>query len=992
MSPTRARSNSEMLRARMELTTGRLYDSYRELWNCPDIGTRVLDFLILMHQIIRASVPVMRTAKTMASKRADRDPVCRQLVSYLSEHIAEERNHDQWLLEDLASASLPAQVVVQRIPPTTVASLVGAQYYWIQHHHPVALLGYMRLLEGNPPSAKHVSRLQRLSGLPRSVFRTYRLHGELDPHHVGDMDRFLDSLPLKESQGQLIWISGSHTANALAACLEQLEEGMARRAAHRRASSSEPTARRSRNSMADDDEFRKDLLKKLNSEFEPGGQLLSLEEWQQFRSETETVLSAPEMREVIARSQAILRDLYVHMDLKRARRGVDPLSQLRGLDDRIDRRDRQWIDRRDRELDTRLFHQRMLEIFKSLGDVHTAYRLPEPSTSAIAFLPFLINAFYERGEARPRFVVSHVLWKPGDDEYAEFDRGVELVSWNGASMEEAVRRSTDFEEGSNPAHDFALGLQFMTVRWLGASFEPDSPWVMVGYKTAGDETVHECEFRWSVFHLQGGPRLLVSDQARAIIFGTPHPGQQRERAVHVASQVVHAWRKRLFKPDADDEKERRKRMIGAAEQLVNMFTSYVGRDELREFTWRHRRLLRPDGDDVPSLLPFFFTARIHPGALLLEKGGGALNGPELSEREDAIRGKNFGYIGIRAFAISEPERGLFKYEFRRLLNLMPADGVIIDLRDNPGGSTNNAEESLQFVTPKPITPLPFRFLASNLTREIVKLDAFAEYQPSIVAALATGSAFSSGRPITEPPLANAAGQHYFGPVVLLTSATTYSAADIFAAGFEDNAIGPILGVDETTGGGGANCWFYQEEIRPITKDPALPHGINLQIAVRQCARVGEANAGLPIEEFGIPIPQQRRQKLTRLDVIEPRPWRLLLRAAVELAGRPGYDLQTRLTAAPRARELTLTVITSEIDRLHFFVNGRPTAREVGDDQITPFSFPVDGRISLEVHGFAKTVEGHTLVARYVQMLDSEAEWRTRRPNAGVESGPSASAD
>ena len=35
----------------------------------------------------------------------------------------------------------------------TAAALVGAQYYWIRHVHPVALLGYVMLLEGYPPSA-----------------------------------------------------------------------------------------------------------------------------------------------------------------------------------------------------------------------------------------------------------------------------------------------------------------------------------------------------------------------------------------------------------------------------------------------------------------------------------------------------------------------------------------------------------------------------------------------------------------------------------------------------------------------------------------------------------------------------------------------------------------------------------------------------------------------------------------------------------------------
>jgi hypothetical protein len=176
-----------------------------------------------MHQIVRASVPLMNVARSLAGERAGMDPVCRELGAFLSVHAEEERDHDEWLLEDLEANGIGREDVISRIPSPHVAALVGAQYYWIQHQHPVALIGYMRLLEGNPPSQAHVQRLQRESGLPSAIFRTYRLHGELDPNHMQDLDLLLDSLPLSDSQGHLVWISASHTATALAQCLEDLQ-------------------------------------------------------------------------------------------------------------------------------------------------------------------------------------------------------------------------------------------------------------------------------------------------------------------------------------------------------------------------------------------------------------------------------------------------------------------------------------------------------------------------------------------------------------------------------------------------------------------------------------------------------------------------------------------------------------------------------------------------------------------------------------------------
>lgn len=215
--------NSQVLGDRMQVTCGSLQTTYRRLWQRTDLAVFLPSFLILMHQIVRASVPLMKVARLVAAKRGAHDPVSRKLAAYLSGHIKEERDHDEWLLEDLAVVGLSRDDILGRIPSSSVASLVGAQYYWIQHHHPVALLGYIRLLEGNAPSEAHIEDLQRRSGLPAALLRTYRLHGALDPTHMSELDASLDSLTLSESQGQLIWISASHSATVLASCLEDVE-------------------------------------------------------------------------------------------------------------------------------------------------------------------------------------------------------------------------------------------------------------------------------------------------------------------------------------------------------------------------------------------------------------------------------------------------------------------------------------------------------------------------------------------------------------------------------------------------------------------------------------------------------------------------------------------------------------------------------------------------------------------------------------------------
>jgi hypothetical protein len=77
----------------------------------------------------------------------------------------------------------------------------------------------------------------------------------------------------------------------------------------------------------------------------------------------------------------------------------------------------------------------------------------------------------------------------------------------------------------------------------------------------------------------------------------------------------------------------------------------------------------------------------------------------------------------------------------------------------------------------------------------------------------TGATYSAGFPLTSDKRCNGIGQVYYGPVVLITDALSYSATDIFAAGFQDNGVGVVLGTDGNTRAGGANYWSLDNLLR-----------------------------------------------------------------------------------------------------------------------------------------------------------------------------------
>jgi len=180
------------------------------------------EYLFVSHCVIRASVPLMETARDVAA-RLD-DPVSERLVPYFEHHVPEELDHDEWLLGDLELLGWERADVLRRPPSATVAALVGAQYYWVLHYHPVALLGYIGLLEGYPPSPGLIDRLRAGTGYPEGAFRTMVAHAELDPGHGAELDELLDTLPLDRDLTAVMGLSAMNTVELYTRALEELLE------------------------------------------------------------------------------------------------------------------------------------------------------------------------------------------------------------------------------------------------------------------------------------------------------------------------------------------------------------------------------------------------------------------------------------------------------------------------------------------------------------------------------------------------------------------------------------------------------------------------------------------------------------------------------------------------------------------------------------------------------------------------------------------------
>jgi hypothetical protein len=166
-------------------------------------------------------VPLMEAALARAREMAHEDPVAERLVPYLERHIPEEMHGDEpgaGTLDDLAALGVDAARLRRDPPAPQVAALIGAQYYWIFHRHPVALLGFLEL-EAYHPDKPTVELLIEKTSLPREGFRQLLIHSKLDIVHARDLHRLLDTLPLEPWHEQLIGLSALQTVKLLAEAL-----------------------------------------------------------------------------------------------------------------------------------------------------------------------------------------------------------------------------------------------------------------------------------------------------------------------------------------------------------------------------------------------------------------------------------------------------------------------------------------------------------------------------------------------------------------------------------------------------------------------------------------------------------------------------------------------------------------------------------------------------------------------------------------------------
>ena len=600
-------------------------------------------------------------------------------------------------------------------------------------------------------------------------------------------------------------------------------------------------------------------------------------------------LSKAERIALLEGAERVFEGVYTHLPLKRARYGFDPVQRLRILHAQL------------ADLDDGAFNFELSRIFAELRDWHTYYERAHQA-DLVAVLPFVVEMY---GDIRdPHYIVSKVGRDLAQAE-PQFVPGVEITTWNFVPIDRVVLKHGEMESGGRPDSQRAMALTSLTKRPLRFFSLPDEQQVRIGYRATDARgrpvgPAKEVQLGWCVIDTRMVDRF-VGDNARK----RNTPGS-RVMAINPVAAAIKKAKLMLYAPDAMQRKKEQLPYRGAATAAATGVQSRVIDTRLQ----------------------------------------GILRAAEV-----AGPGGPYGYL--RIFTFDVPRTKAFLKEVARLLALLPQRGLIVDIRDNPGGVVVAAEMALQFFTPRAIEPVRFSMLATDFTRQFSRLEAQrVEYEPwsdSLAAAVRNGELYSRALPITDPRKCNFVGQVYGGPVVLVADATTYSSGDLFSAGFVDNAIGPFVCVGRSTGAGGACVWDYAELSAAVAGSsialPELPDGAGISFSLMRATRAGRS-AGSQIEDVGVPAEPAHAVAMTRADLLEAN--RDLLAWCIGvLRKQPVTQLDCAIDPARRTLKLT----TRNLDQIDISLDGRALASRAASPQ-SSVRLPAGTR-TIEVLGLRK---------------------------------------
>ena len=169
-------------------------------------------FLTQAYHHVKHTVPLLMAVGSRLDDSKD------WLRSELVHYVEEEHGHEQWILNDIATAGGDAELVRRSKPNVETDAMVAYAYDVAMRRNPVGFFGMVFVLEGTSVALAldAASRIQAALELPDRAFSYLRSHGKLDQEHtehlagiVNRLDTPTDNAAIVDCANAMFWLYGN---------------------------------------------------------------------------------------------------------------------------------------------------------------------------------------------------------------------------------------------------------------------------------------------------------------------------------------------------------------------------------------------------------------------------------------------------------------------------------------------------------------------------------------------------------------------------------------------------------------------------------------------------------------------------------------------------------------------------------------------------------------------------------------------------------------
>jgi pyrroloquinoline quinone (PQQ) biosynthesis protein C len=193
-----------------------------QLVEMTDSARRGLEEIPKMHAMIHHGLPlpeyraflhdlyhiVWHFCPTMAAAAARCSDRHRQVRYELYERIEEEKNHETWVLEDIAAVGGDVDAARANPPSAPVQAMIAFNYYAAERVHPCSVLGMLYMLE--VVSSVYAGRVSDAiaAAIGRKVedggFRFLSSHATMDVDHLAKLNLLVKTVDDPEAQASIV--------------------------------------------------------------------------------------------------------------------------------------------------------------------------------------------------------------------------------------------------------------------------------------------------------------------------------------------------------------------------------------------------------------------------------------------------------------------------------------------------------------------------------------------------------------------------------------------------------------------------------------------------------------------------------------------------------------------------------------------------------------------------------------------------------------------